>query len=585
MENSINPQLSELIFAADVAAERKPASLLIKNVKLLNVFTNEIESTNVAVAGRLIAAVGKSYTKADTIIDAKGKYLSPGLIDGHLHIESALATPRAYAEVVLTKGVTGLACDPHEIGNVAGVAGIKWLIDASEGLELDVWVTVPSSVPASPLETSGAKLGLKEIEELLQHPRVVGVAELMSFPDIIAADEENLGKVVLANKYGKTAEGHAPAVSGKDLQAYLSTGISSDHEATTFSEGLEKLRSGVFLMIREGSVTRDLNALMEHIRPEYGDRVGLCTDDRLPHDLIDEGGVDCLVRRAINAGKDPVYTVRCASLNNALHYKLDRRGAIAAGYFADFMLIDDLKEFKPSSVYKHGKLVAKNGRLTKALSKPEVGAKPVLNTVKLPNISTKDFQIKVLNPSSKVRCIEAAENQVLTNELHIKPKLKNGLIVCDTKNDTLKLVCIERHGKNGNIGLGLVRGFGLKSGAIASTVGHDHHNIMAVTTNDRDLLTAVNRLNEMQGGFVVVENGKVLAELQLEIAGLVSDRPSSELRLIMEDLDKQAKAIGCSNSSPFMTLSFLGLEVIPELRVTDLGLINVIESKVVSLEV
>ena len=579
------PTVDELKNAVDVAAGRKPADIVIKNVNLVNVFSNEIIKTNVAVSGRLIAGVGSQYNDAKEIIDAEGKYLAPGLIDGHLHIESSLATPRSYAEVVLTKGITGIVCDPHEIGNVSGVAGIKWLIEASDGLELDVWVTVPSSVPATSLETSGAKLGLAEIEELLAQERVVGVAELMSFPDIIAGETENLSKVALAYKYHKTAEGHAPSVSGSDLQAYLATGISSDHESTTKSEGLEKLRNGVFLMIREGSVTRDLDALMDLIKQENADRIGFVTDDRLPNDLIAEGGVDCLLRRALAAGKNPAYAIRCASLNTALHYKLDRRGAIAAGYFADMILIDSLEDLVISSVYKEGKLVAKDGQLAHELSRPKANPEAVLNTVKLPPLSLDSFKITVTDTNSKLRCIKASPNQILTEEIHVKPKLAGNEVLADTDNDVLKLVCIERHGKNGNIGLGLINGMGLKEGAIASTVGHDHHNLMAIGTNDQDLLLACNRLEQIQGGFVIANKGQILAELQLEIAGLVSDRPLSELKEKLDILEEHASRLGNKITSPFMTLSFLGLEVIPELRVTDLGLVDVLKAQVVPLEV
>ncbi len=579
------PKVEELKKAVDVAAGRERADLLIKNINLINVFSNEIIKSNVVIAGRLVAGFGDDYKDAKEIIDGTGKYLAPGLIDGHLHIESSLATPRSYAEVVLPKGITGVVCDPHEIGNVSGVAGINWLIEASQGLELDVWVTVPSSVPATDLETSGAKLGLEEIEELLAHERVVGVAELMSFPDIIAGEQENLAKAALAYKYHKTAEGHAPSVRGLDLQAYLASGISSDHESTTYEEGLEKLRSGVYLMIREGSVTRDLDALMDLIKIEYADRIGFVTDDRLPNDLIKEGGVDCLLRRALAAGKDPAYAIRCASYNTALHYKLDRRGAIASGYFADFIIIDDLENLLISAVYKEGKIVAQNAQLSKDLARPKANPAAVLNTVKLPKLSLESFKMTVENLNAKVRCVKASPNQVLTEEIHISPKLKDNEVLVDLENDILKLVCIERHGKNGNIGLGLINGIGLKEGAIASTVGHDHHNLMAIGTNDEDLLLAANRLEQIQGGFVIVNKGQVLAELQLEIAGLVSDRPLTELQDKLDILEEHAAKLGNKITSVFMTLSFLGLEVIPELRVTDFGLVDVVKAELVSLEV
>ena len=576
------PDLKEIAYAVDAAAGRCAGSLLIKNVQLMNVFTLELEVSHVLVAGRLIAGVGPSYETAvaDVVIDAAGTYLAPGLIDGHVHIESSLVTPSAYTEGVLPRGVTGVVCDPHEIANVAGLAGIRWLLERSESLPLDVWVTAPSCVPSTSLETSGAVLGLPEIEELLQHPRVVGVAEIMSFPAVIAADEENLSKVLLAERYRKSPEGHAPSVSGWDLQAYLAAGIASDHESTTLAEGLEKLRSGVFLMMREGSVTRNLEALLPLLTVAHSHRIGFVTDDRLPHDLLDEGGVDCLVRMAIAAGIDPVLAVRCGSYSTAQHYALPRRGAIAPGYLADMLLVDDLTSFSVAAVYKEGQQVAQAGKLLIPVQPREVDSSPVLNTVKLPVLSEASFQL--MASSKEVRCIKAIPYQVLTEELHVSPKTEAGLVVADTERDYLKLACVERYGKTGGVALCLVHGFGLKAGALASTVGHDHHNLLAVGVKDQDMLAACRRLEQLGGGFVAVKDGEVIAELALPIAGLVTHEPLTEVRAKLDKLEAAARALGASIPSPFMTLSFLGLAVIPELRLTDRGLVDVNKSELVS---
>jgi adenine deaminase len=576
----INVSLEEVTFAVDCAAGRKAGTLLFGNAKVLNIFTQSIEETNVLIAGRMIAGIG-DYQQANQVIDLQGKYLAPGLIDGHIHIESSLVTPAAYAAGVLPRGVTGIVCDPHEIANVAGVAGIRWLLEQSEGLPFDVWVTVPSCVPSTTMETSGATLGLAEMNALLQQPRVVGVAEIMSFPAVIAADSQNLSKALLAESFRKSPEGHAPGVSGNDLQAYLASGITSDHESTTLEEGLEKLKAGLFLMVREGSVTRNLEALLPLIKPIYGDRIGFVTDDRLPHDLLREGGVDTLVRMAIDKGVDPLYAVRCASYNTARHYRLPRRGTIAPGYMADLAVIDDLKHYHVVATYKEGKKVAEDGKLAHIPEQRHVNASPVLNTVKLPKLSKESFVIKA---STKARCIKAIHYQVLTEEIVVTPKLEQHQIVSDTERDYLKLICLERYGKTNNIGVGLVHGFALQAGALASTVGHDHHNLLAVGVNDDDLLLACRHLENLGGGFVAVNNGKILADVPLPIGGLIADEPLESMRDKLDKLEAAATTLGNKLPAPFMTLSFLGLAVIPELRLTDMGLVNVVQSKLVPLE-
>jgi len=586
--------------AVDVAAGRRPASLLLRGGSVVNVFDGSVAPAAVALAGRLIASVTAEADApaAEAEVDVEGALLVPGLIDGHVHIESSLVTPGAYAEGVVPRGVTGVVWDPHEIANVAGVAGVEWLLERCEALPMDVWITVPSSVPSTPFETAGAALGLAEIEVLLAHPRVVGVAEMMSVPAVVAGDDAELGKVALAEAAGKTAEGHAPGLGGRDLQAYLASGIGSDHESTTLAEAREKLAAGAFVMVREGSVTRDLQALMPLVEPAHGDRVGFVTDDRLPHDLLDEGGVDCLVRAAVRAGADPAYAVRCASYNVARHYGLRRRGALAPGYVADLAVIEDLRSFAARAVYKEGRLVAERGRLLPAGvavvpgeapggipgAAPAGGMPPtaaVAGTVHLPALGAQALHLP--DPGGPVRVIQALPNQILTRGLTLTPTLRGGAVVADPSRDLLKLACVERHGRRGSVGVGLVTGLGLRHGALASTVGHDHHNLLVVGADDADMLAAARRLQELGGGFVAVRGGRVLAELPLEIAGLVTDAPLARVETAMRALDEAARGLGVTLPAPFMALSFLGLPVIPELRLTDLGLVDVRAGGIVPL--
>jgi len=554
----------------------------LKNARLLNVFSLTLQPTHILLAGPLVAAVGLEYAGAEAqeVVDLEGRVVAPGLIDGHVHLESSLVTPAEYARGVVPRGVTGVVTDPHEIANVAGVAGVEWLMEASEGLPLEVWVTVPSSVPSTPLETSGAALGLAEIERLLAHPRVVGVAELMSFPAILAAEAGELEKVRRAERFGKSPEGHAPTLTGRPLQGYLATGIASDHESTTLEEGRAKLEAGCFLMVREGSTTRNLAALAPLLRPEHADRIGLVTDDRLPSDLLREGGVDFLVRKAIALGVDPAYAVRAGSYNVARHFGLRRRGAVAPGFQADLVVLDDLQAFVAAQVYQRGRLVAEQGRLRVELPKTKVSA-AVARTVKLPELRPHDLRIPA--QGGRVRVVRAIPHQVLTAEERLEPTVRDGEVVADPTRDLAKLVCIERHGKNGRIGKGLVTAFGLQKGALACTVGHDHHNLMAVGVSDADIVRAARRLEALGGGMIAVADGQVLAELALPIAGLITDEPLEAVDAKLQALEAAARRLGVSLPDPYMALSFLGLAVIPELRLTDHGLVDVRQGALVGL--
>ncbi len=576
------PTTTELQYLVDVAMGRKPASLLIINARVVNVFTLEAPLTHVLIAGRFVAGVGTEFAKyqAEKIIDLEGKYISPGLIDGHLHLESSMVTPDQYAVAVVPKGVTGCVADPHEIANAAGVEGVEWLIEASKDLPLEVWMCVPSSVPSTSLETTGATLGAAEISHLLCQPSVVGVAELMSFPKILDGDIDELHKVTLADGARKSPEGHAPTLMGAAMHAYFSTGIASDHESTTLEEGRGKLEAGCFLMIREGTTTRNLEALVSLLDVRFGERIGLVTDDRLPSDLLNEGGVDFLVRKAVQLGAEPFTAIRAASWNIARHYGLRRRGAVAPGYMADFSLLNDLNSFGVQSVFKSGRLVAQDGIL---ISKPPspVPSAVVSNTVKLPTLSEKDLEVPANH--KYIRAVRPVPHQVLTEEERTEAVAENGMIVSSGERDLAKFVCLERYGKNGNIGLAMAVGTGLKFGAIASTVAHDHHNLLVLGMNDADIIVAAERLQTLGGGFVAVYDGRVLAELPLPIAGLITPKPLAEVAEQMRILDETAAEMGMTIPSPFMTLSFMGLAVIPEIRLTDHGLVDVRNGKLVPL--
>ena len=575
--------VDEIRGAVDVATGRRPGTRLLANAQVVDVITGEVRQTSVVLAGRLIAGVGDTYADAaaEDTVDLGGRWLAPGLIDGHVHVESSLVVPGEYARAVVPRGVTGIVCDPHEIGNVAGVAGIRWFLDASHGLPLDVWIGVPSCVPSSSLETSGARLGLTEIASFMNHPRVVGVAEIMDVSGVLRGEDEVLAKALLAEAFRKIPCGHAPLLRGRSLHAYLATGIASDHESTESEGGLEKLRAGCFLMVREGSVTRDLEALAPLIQARWSDRIGFVTDDRLPHDLLQEGGVDFLVRKAIRLGVDPLLAVRCATWTVARHFRLPRRGAVAPGYLADLVALDDLATFRAHTVYKEGRPVAQEGHLLGTVSAAPAAAGTMLRTVRLPELSPSSFRLRAV--TLPVRCLRLIPHQIVTEEVWVHPRTMAGDIVSDPAHDIAKLVCVERHGRGGTIGVGLVTGFGLREGALASTVAHDHHNLMAVGIRDEDILAACRRLAEIDGGFVVVAAGQVRAELPLPLGGLVTDRPLAEVRTLLDTLEAAARALGVHIPSPFMTLSFLGLAVIPQLRLTDLGLVDAAAGRLVPL--
>ncbi|HLO04899.1 MAG TPA: adenine deaminase, partial [Symbiobacteriaceae bacterium] len=552
----------------DVAAGRRPGTLLLRNARLLNLLSGEIYPTEILLHGRWIAAVGEGY-QAEATLDLGGRFVAPGLIDGHLHLESAMVAPAEYARAVVPRGVTSVVADPHEIANVLGLAGIEYMLEATEGLPLDVFLTASSCVPATTLETAGASLGLAEIEHLLLHSRIVGVAELMNFPGIVAGAPTELAKIDLAERYSKVADGHAPLLSGTGLNAYFAAGVGSDHEVSSVHEGQEKLRRGAHLMIREGSAARNLDALLPLLNAQTADRISFVTDDREPPDLIADGGVDHLVRRALAAGVSPLLALRAGSLSTARYFGLGRRGAIAPGWLADLVVLEDLTGFRAAMVFKSGELVAQDGRLLQEL--PTADDSSVRGTVKLPALPPDAFAIPY--EGGLVRAIGLVPGELLTRALAVEPAVQGGRIVANAARDLVKMAVIERHGKGGGIGLGLLQGLGLQRGALASTVGHDSHNLILVGADDADMRLAAETVASMEGGFAVVAGGEVLAKLPLPLAGLMSDRPLSEVAAGLKHLEAAARELGVTIASPFMALSFLALPVIPRLKLTDKGLV------------
>lgn len=566
-----------------VARGDAPADLVFANAKIINVFTGQIESGNVAIHKDRIAGMG-DYTDSRETVDLKGSFLAPGFIDAHMHVESTSLPPSQFVRLALPHGTTGVVLDPHEIANVLGLPGIRYIMEDAEGLPINAMFALSSCVPSSHLETSGARLEAADLAPLFDDPRVVALAEMMNFPGVVHADPGVLAKINLGLAR-RIVDGHSPGLRGKPLQAYLASGISSDHECTTAAEALEKLSRGMRIYIREGSAARNLEALLPAITPSTIGRFCFCTDDRHPGDLADEGHIDHIVRRAIKLGLEPIAAITIATLNPAMHYRKRDLGAIAPGFFADLVVFDNLDEPHPRATYFHGKLAAKGGAFIESSMPVSTRPTPPRSPLHLPPLSESSFAIAAKPGAAKIRVIGMDPHQLLTANLTIAPKILDGQYVSDTSRDLLKLCVVERHRASGNIGRGFITGFGLKFGAIASTVGHDSHNLAILGTNDADMLTAARALEACGGGQCAVNNGKVLALFPLPIAGLMSDQPATVVIQQQRALMAAAQSLGCPHHDPFMPLSFMPLPVIPSLKLSDLGLVDVDQFKVVGLEV
>jgi adenine deaminase len=554
----------------------QPADLLFCNARLVNVYLGEIQETDFAVAEGYIIGFG-SY-EARRRVDLKGRVVAPGFIDAHVHVESSMVSPIQYARAVLPCGTTAVAADPHEIANVLGRAGIDYMLSGSEGLPVHFFFTLPSCVPATAMETSGAAMGSADLLPLMDHPRIRALGEMMNFPGVIHEDPEVLAKLEAIRAHGKPADGHGPGLSAKSLNAYLIPGIASDHECTSVDEAREKLAAGMHIMVRQGSGARNLQDLVPLINTRTARRMMWSTDDRHPHDLLAEGHIDGLVRQAVGLGVDPILAIQMATLNPALYFHLEEIGALAPGKRADFVVFDDLHHPVMHQVYVAGRLHAEAGRLVEAIQGPAEGLPPATMHVPLDKL---DFQVPARG--ARLRVIKVIPGQIITEADTADAVVRDGLAVSHVPDDLLKMVVVERHHGSGSTGVGFIRGFGLRKGALAASVAHDSHNIVAVGVGDHDLRQAVECLVQMGGGLTAVADGKVLARVPLPIAGLMSDQPVEQVRDRLDQLLSAAHGLGSPLEDPFMTLSFMALPVIPALKLTDKGLVDVARFEIVPL--
>ena len=557
-----------------IARGERPAELLFKNAKLVNVLSGEIHPANVAVDDGRVVGIG-DY-RARKVIDLRGAYLAPSLIDGHFHVESSMLTAPEFARAVAPHGTGAVVIDPHEYANVLGLDGIRYVLESSKNRPVDFFIMLPSCVPATSLETAGARITADDLRLMIGDERVAGVAELMNFPGVYLGVKSELAKIAAGK--GKCIDGHAPGLRGKNLNAYVLAGVRSDHESVTLPEAREKLRLGLHLLLREGSTERNLAHLIPLVNAHNAVNCSFATDDKLAGDLVHEGHIDHCVRKSIKLGLSPITALQIATINVARHYCLHNLGAIAPRYWADFIVFDNLRNFRVRQTYKKGVLVAEAGEY-RARSTPRV---PLPRSTMNLRYQPHDLFVAAKG-ARKIRVIKIVPDQIVTKEIIATPKIANGEIVADVGRDILKLVVVERHRATGNVGVGFVRGFKLQRGAIGSTVAHDAHNIVVAGTNDADILRVIEELERLQGGQVAVVNGKVTAELALPIAGLVSDRPLPEVIKRMDALNAAARQTGCDLAAPFMTLSFLSLSPIPELKLTDQGLIDAVNLKKTTL--
>ena len=560
----INRKLRKKVHVVNVATGRVPADLVIKNASYVNVFSNTICKGDIAIAEGLFAGIGQYEGLVE--VDASNKLILPGFIDAHIHLESSLVAPSEFAKAVLPHGTTTVVTDPHEIANVMGTDGIEYMLQATEGLPIDVRFMLPSCVPATPLDESGANLDYRAIDSFYEHGRVQGLAEMMNYVGVNNADPDVLEKIVGAQANHKRIDGHAPGLSGNELNAYIASGVYSDHECSDAADAIAKLERGQFIMIREGTAARNLEALIPLLVPQYADRCLFCCDDKHPSDLLEKGHIDYIVRQAISKGVDPILAVKVASLNAARYFDLENRGAIAPGYLADFMIIDNFQNFNIEQVYKKGAAMYKDG-IVQAFDIPSIDEylyNHAHDTFHVPHLTEKDFEA-----SRPCGVIGMIPGEIVTEDLGYADGI-------DVSKDILKIAVVERHKNTHHIGIGYISGYGMTAGAVATSISHDSHNIIAVGTNDSDIAAAVNRIVENKGGIVVVNDGVVTEELVLSIAGIMSDDTLENVNRDLEKTKEAAFALGVNKGiDPFMTLSFMSLPVIPTLRLTTRGVLNV----------
>lgn len=570
-EEKISRKLAKKQSVIEAASGRKKADLVLKNATFVNVFSDELQTADIAVCEGLIVGIGKYDGEKE--MDMTGKIVCPGFIDAHIHLESSLAKPAEFVKAVLPHGTTAVVTDPHEIANVMGTDGIEYMLESTEGLPVDTYFMLPSCVPATPMDESGANLSYRDIDEYFEHPRVLGLAEMMNSYGVIAGDGAVVSKIIASQAHHKKIDGHAPFLKDNNLNAYISAGVYSDHECSDINDAMEKLRRGQFIMIREGTAARNLEALYPLLVPQFASRCMFCTDDKHPSDLLGLGHIDYIVKRAINEfNVDPIIAVKAAGHQAAKYFLLNNRGAIAPGYLADFAIIDDFKNFNVLIVIKKGKVMFNSGKLEK-FAEPTVNAeldRAAHDTMKVKTLSETDFE-----EERQRGLIGMINGEIVTTDNGYADKI-------DVTKDILKIAVVERHKNTGHIGIGYIQGYGLKSGAVATSISHDSHNIIVVGANEKDMAFAVNEVAKAHGGIVVANGEKVLAKLELPIAGIMSDEPLETINEKLETAKQKAYEIGVNKGiDPFMTLSFMALPVIPKLRLTTRGVIDVEKQKYV----
>ncbi|MFH0823937.1 MAG: adenine deaminase [Pseudomonadota bacterium] len=565
-------QLADLIAAAN---GKRPVDLLLKNGRLVNVLSGEIHHASVAIAEDLV--VGFGDYDATEVLDLEGRYIVPGFIDGHVHIESSMLDPAQFARNVAPLGTTSVVADPHEIANVLGVEGVRYMLEASRHLPVRVFIMFPSCVPATPFETSGAEILHGDMVGLKDHERVPGLAEVMNFPGLVAGDEELIKKVTLFSD--KVIDGHAPGASGKFLCAYVAAGVGSDHECTGIDEAREKLRLGMRVMIREGSAAKNMDALLPLVNEHNSRNCFFVTDDMDPRDILEQGHINRILRKAISKGLDPLRAVQMATINTARYFGLKKLGAVRPGYFADLLVLENLEEIIIDRVYQGGRLTAVNGKII--VDCPSIPSDGVTRTINVDWAKASDLSIAA--QGDMVNVIQVVPGEIVTKRIVEKTPRSDGLVVSDPSRDILKIAVIERHRATGRHAVGLIKGFGLKRGAMAGTVAHDSHNIIVIGVNDRDMLVAAKEAANMGGGLVAAADGAVLERLALPIAGLMSDRPLEEVTTGLGRLIRCVHDMGCPLEAPFATMSFMALTPIPELKMTDMGLFDSVNFRFTSL--
>ncbi|RKX78750.1 MAG: adenine deaminase [Spirochaetes bacterium] len=563
-----------------VALGKQQADVLLKNGKIVNVYSGKVEEANIALFRKRIAGVG-DYTEGKEIIDLKGLYVVPGFIDGHLHIESSMTSPREFARAVLSKGTTTIIADPHEITNVLGLRGLQYMIESTEGIPLNVYIAIPSAVPSTSLETSGDRLGPEDMVSFIdKYPRrIIALGEVMNYPGVLNRDNELITKIEILRHEYKKIDGHAPGLTGKELNAYIDGFIRSDHESTTAEEAYEKVSRGMQVLIREGTAAKNLEALVKAVDSSNCRFFSFCTDDREPADIIREGHIDFLIKKAIRLGLDPITAIRMATINTATHYNLRSMGAIAPGYKADMVVIDDLKNLNIKMVIKDSRVVAENEQMVAPLTGLHEDLPEVLGKVNLPDFSGADFKIPA--GSRKIRVIGMRLGDLYTDSLVMDARIEEGSAVADPEGDLVKVLVFDRH-QGKHISKAFAKGFGIKRGALATTIGHDAHNLCVMGVDDKDMFIATKRVQELNGGIVSVIDRKIEAELALPIAGLMSDKLLDRVVKELEEIKKAIHRMG-SRGDILMIFHFIQLAVIPELKLTDRGLVNVAEQRFVEL--